>query len=207
MLDEHFLGDSENYTSGIEYFNYEDEPNFTVTSTPTSNVLPRMPLSPLDNVNASSSLGRQLSLDSAATSSESEETYKPRPISEEQRTTQPGKYKYNWALLFCLTRKYTHRCCSSLKKKKKNSRLMNYLLNNLRFINIFNIQSLYLFWKKIEPTLQTLAKKKKTIEFILFVQFQRQESSRTSFFCCAHRVRTRSGLRPTGRAYRRSVPI
>lgn len=89
MLDEHFLGDSENYTSGIEYFNYEDESNFTVTTTSTPNV-PRMPLSPLDNVNASSSLGRQLSLDSAATSSESEETYKPRPISEEQRMTQPG---------------------------------------------------------------------------------------------------------------------
>jgi len=89
VLDEHFLGDSENYTSGIEYFNYEDEPSYTVTTTSTPNV-PRMPLSPLDNVNASSSLVRQLSQDSAPTSSESEETYKPRPISDEQRTTQQG---------------------------------------------------------------------------------------------------------------------
>lgn len=88
MLDEHFLGDSENFTSGIEYFNYEDEPNFTAASTPN---LTRTPLSPLDNVNASVSLGRELSVDSAATSSESEETYKPRPISEEQRgLTQQG---------------------------------------------------------------------------------------------------------------------
>lgn len=85
MLDEHFLGDSENFTSGIEYFNYEDEPNFTVTtSTPN-----RTPLSPLDNVNAPVSLGRELSVDSAATSSESEETYKPRPI-EERSSTQQG---------------------------------------------------------------------------------------------------------------------
>lgn len=82
MLDEHF-GDSENFTSGIEYFNYEDEPtNFTII-TPN-----RTPLSPLDNVNAPVSLGRELSVDSAATSSESEETYKPRPISEERGSTQ-----------------------------------------------------------------------------------------------------------------------
>lgn len=89
MLDEHFLGDSENFTSGIEYFNYEDEPTFTVTTTPTSN-FPRTPLSPLDNVNAPVSLGRELSVESAATSSESEETYKPRPISEELGSTHQG---------------------------------------------------------------------------------------------------------------------
>jgi len=41
-------------------------------------------------VNASSVLGRELSVDSAATSSESEETYKPRPILEEQGSTQQG---------------------------------------------------------------------------------------------------------------------
>jgi len=89
VLDEHFLGDSENFTSGIEYFNYEDEPNFTVTTTSTPN-LPRTPLSPLDNVNAPVSLGRELSVDSAATSSESEETYKPRPISEDRGPIQQG---------------------------------------------------------------------------------------------------------------------
>lgn len=88
VLDEHFLGDSENFTSGIEYFNYEDEPSFSVSSN-----IPRCtPLLPLDNVNASS-LDRELSLDSAATSSESEETYKSRPISEEQYSkTQQGIY-------------------------------------------------------------------------------------------------------------------
>ncbi|XP_018362168.1 PREDICTED: eukaryotic translation initiation factor 4E-binding protein Mextli isoform X1 [Trachymyrmex cornetzi] len=87
VLDEHFLGDSENFTSGIEYFNYEDEPTFSVTTTPPSN-FPRTPLSPLDNVNAPVSLGRELSVESAATSSESEETYKPRPIPEELGSTQ-----------------------------------------------------------------------------------------------------------------------
>ncbi|XP_018059877.1 PREDICTED: eukaryotic translation initiation factor 4E-binding protein Mextli isoform X3 [Atta colombica] len=86
VLDEHFLGDSENFTSGIEYFNYEDEPIFTVT-TPTSN-FSRTPLSPLDNMNAPVSLGRELSVESAATSSESEETYKSRPIPEELGSTQ-----------------------------------------------------------------------------------------------------------------------
>lgn len=89
VLDEHFLGDSENYTSGIEYFNYEDDSSFPVTITSTPNV-PRTPLSPLDNVNVSAALGRELSVDSAATSSESEETYKPRPIPEEQGSTQQG---------------------------------------------------------------------------------------------------------------------
>lgn len=83
VLDEHFLGDSDNYTSGIEYFNYEDEPSFPITATQN---IPRTPLSPGVNMNA---LGRELSLESTATS-ESEETYKPRPISEEQYSTQQG---------------------------------------------------------------------------------------------------------------------
>ncbi|XP_012230384.1 eukaryotic translation initiation factor 4E-binding protein Mextli isoform X2 [Linepithema humile] len=111
VLDEHFLGDSENHTSGIEYFNYEEEPSFTVTTTSTPHV-PRMPLSPLDNVNASSALGRQLSVDSAATSSESEETYKPRPISEEQRTTQqvPEARELTYEfLLLCASGPYAKR--------------------------------------------------------------------------------------------------
>ncbi|XP_039312331.1 eukaryotic translation initiation factor 4E-binding protein Mextli isoform X8 [Solenopsis invicta] len=87
VLDEHFLGDSENFTSGIEYFNYEDEPSFTVNTVSTPK-LSLTPLSPLDNVNTPASLGRELSVESAATSSESEETYKPRPISEERGSTQ-----------------------------------------------------------------------------------------------------------------------
>ncbi|RLU20526.1 hypothetical protein DMN91_007136 [Ooceraea biroi] len=111
VLDEHFLGDSENFTSGIEYFNYEDDPSFCVTTTSTPNI-PRTPLSPLDNVNASSALGRELSVDSAATSSESEETYKPRPISEEQGLTQPvpetRELTYEF-LLLCASGPYAKR--------------------------------------------------------------------------------------------------
>lgn len=85
VLDEYFLsGESDNFTSGIEYFNYEDEPSFTVPSS-TPNV-PRQSLAAA-NVNA---LGREMSLESSATS-ESEETYKPRLIPEEQCSTQQGR--------------------------------------------------------------------------------------------------------------------
>ncbi|XP_011877800.1 PREDICTED: uncharacterized protein LOC105567499 isoform X1 [Vollenhovia emeryi] len=111
VLDEHFLGDSENFTSGIEYFNYEDEPNFAVTTTSTPNH-PRTPLSPLDNVNAPVSLGRELSVESAATSSESEETYKPRPISEERGSTQqvPEARELTYEfLLLCASGPYAKR--------------------------------------------------------------------------------------------------
>lgn len=84
VLDEYFLsGESDNFTSGIEYFNYEDEPSFTV---PSSTPNPRQPLA-VTNVNA---LGREMSLESSATS-ESEETYKPRLIPEEQCSTQQGR--------------------------------------------------------------------------------------------------------------------
>ncbi|XP_014471594.1 PREDICTED: uncharacterized protein LOC106742821 isoform X1 [Dinoponera quadriceps] len=83
VLDEHFLGEPDNFTSGVEYFNYEDEPSFSVTS---STPVTRAPLAAV-NVNT---LGRELSVDSAATS-ESEETYKPRPISEELCSTQQGE--------------------------------------------------------------------------------------------------------------------
>jgi len=41
-------------------------------------------------MNAPVSLGRELSVESAATSSESEETYKSRPIPEELGSTQQG---------------------------------------------------------------------------------------------------------------------
>ncbi|XP_072762859.1 eukaryotic translation initiation factor 4E-binding protein Mextli isoform X2 [Anoplolepis gracilipes] len=112
VLDEHFLGESENFTSGIEYFNYEDEPSFSVTT--VSSGIPRCtPLLPLDNVNASSSLNRELSLDSAATSSESEETYKSRPISEEQysktqQVPEARELTYEF-LLLCATGPYAKR--------------------------------------------------------------------------------------------------
>ncbi|XP_077275056.1 eukaryotic translation initiation factor mextil isoform X2 [Temnothorax americanus] len=111
VLDEHFLGDPENFTSGIEYFNYEDEPNFTITTTSTP-IVPRTPLSPLDNVNAPASLGRELSVDSATTSSESEETYKPRPISEERGSTQqvPEARELTYEfLLLCASGPYAKR--------------------------------------------------------------------------------------------------
>ncbi|XP_050461609.1 eukaryotic translation initiation factor 4E-binding protein Mextli isoform X4 [Cataglyphis hispanica] len=112
VLDEHFLGDSENFTSGIEYFNYEDEPNFSVTTISSS--IPRCtPLLPLDDVNVSSSLNRELSLDSAATSSESEETYKSRPIYEErysktQQVPEARELTYEF-LLLCATGPYAKR--------------------------------------------------------------------------------------------------
>lgn len=80
VLDEHFLSDSDHFTSGIEYFNYEDELDFPVTSTHN---IPRTSLSP------GNALCRELSLDSTAIS-ESEETYKPRRISEESCSTQQG---------------------------------------------------------------------------------------------------------------------
>ncbi|KAL6423915.1 hypothetical protein ACFW04_009696 [Cataglyphis niger] len=112
VLDEHFLGDSENFTSGIEYFNYEDEPNFSVTTISSS--IPRCTsLLPLDDVNVSSSLNRELSLDSAATSSESEETYKSRPIYEErysktQQVPEARELTYEF-LLLCATGPYAKR--------------------------------------------------------------------------------------------------
>lgn len=84
VLDEYFLGECDNFTSGIEYFNYEDEPSFSVTSS-----TPNVHRTPLATVNMNA-LGRELSVDSAATS-ESEETYKPRPISEELCSTQQGR--------------------------------------------------------------------------------------------------------------------
>ncbi|XP_070172449.1 eukaryotic translation initiation factor 4E-binding protein Mextli isoform X4 [Polyergus mexicanus] len=109
VLDEHFLGDSENFTSGIEYFNYEDEPSFSVT-TVSSNIPRCTPLLPLDNA---SSLNRELSLDSAATSSESEETYKSRPIYEEQysktqQVPEARELTYEF-LLLCATGPYAKR--------------------------------------------------------------------------------------------------
>ncbi|KAL6423921.1 hypothetical protein ACFW04_009696 [Cataglyphis niger] len=110
VLDEHFLGDSENFTSGIEYFNYEDEPNFSVTTISSS--IPRCTsLLPLDDVNVSSSLNRELSLDSAATSSESEETYKSRPIYEERysKTQQEARELTYEFLLLCATGPYAKR--------------------------------------------------------------------------------------------------
>ncbi|XP_011140115.1 eukaryotic translation initiation factor 4E-binding protein Mextli isoform X4 [Harpegnathos saltator] len=105
VLDEHFLGESDNFTSGIEYFNYEDEPNFAITSS-----TPNVPRAPLGTVNMNT-LGRELSLDSAATS-ESEETYKPRPISEELYSTQqvPEARELTYEfLLLCATGPYAKR--------------------------------------------------------------------------------------------------
>ncbi|XP_061937946.1 eukaryotic translation initiation factor 4E-binding protein Mextli isoform X4 [Apis cerana] len=83
VLDEHFLGDSENFTSGIEYFNFEEESPYSISSSNTQKTL----LTP-SNTNE---VGRELNMDSAATS-ESEETYKPHIISEPNSSTQEGPY-------------------------------------------------------------------------------------------------------------------
>nr|XP_012148055.1 PREDICTED: uncharacterized protein LOC100882061 isoform X5 [Megachile rotundata]XP_012148119.1 PREDICTED: uncharacterized protein LOC100882061 isoform X5 [Megachile rotundata]XP_012148177.1 PREDICTED: uncharacterized protein LOC100882061 isoform X5 [Megachile rotundata]XP_012148248.1 PREDICTED: uncharacterized protein LOC100882061 isoform X5 [Megachile rotundata]XP_012148306.1 PREDICTED: uncharacterized protein LOC100882061 isoform X5 [Megachile rotundata] len=78
VLDEYFLGDAENFTSGIEYFNFEEESPYSVSSSSTQKALTP------SNTNE---VARELNIDSAATS-ESEETYKPRIIAEPNCTTQ-----------------------------------------------------------------------------------------------------------------------
>lgn len=77
VLDEYFLGDSEQFGSGIEYFTFDEKP---VSS---DNNLSQTPLTPSNTV----SLGRELSMDSAATS-ESEETYKSHLATELQSSDQ-----------------------------------------------------------------------------------------------------------------------
>lgn len=77
------MGDSENFTSGIEYFNFEEESPYSISSSNTQKTL----LTP-SNTNE---VGRELNMDSAATS-ESEETYKPHIISEPNSSTQEGNY-------------------------------------------------------------------------------------------------------------------
>lgn len=75
------MGDAENFTSGIEYFNFEEESPYSVSSSSTQ----KTPLTP-SNTNE---VARELNMDSTATS-ESEETYKPRIIPE-SNPTQEGK--------------------------------------------------------------------------------------------------------------------
>ncbi|XP_076632676.1 eukaryotic translation initiation factor mextil isoform X2 [Colletes latitarsis] len=103
VLDEYFLGDTENFTSGIEYFNFEEESPYSVSSCNTQKTL----LTP-SNTNE---IGRELNMDSAATS-ESEETYKPRIISEINPSTQEvpevRELTYEF-LLLCSTGPYAKR--------------------------------------------------------------------------------------------------
>ncbi|XP_053983080.1 eukaryotic translation initiation factor 4E-binding protein Mextli isoform X4 [Hylaeus anthracinus] len=103
VLDEYFVGDSENFTSGIEYFNFEEESPYSVSS---SNI-PKTPLTP----SSTNEIGRELSMDSTATS-ESEETYKPRIISEVNPSTQEvpevRELTYEF-LLLCSTGPYAKR--------------------------------------------------------------------------------------------------
>ncbi|XP_046746976.1 eukaryotic translation initiation factor 4E-binding protein Mextli isoform X1 [Diprion similis] len=73
VLEEYFSGDSEHFASGVEYFSFEEEPAYAPV-TPTTLHTPITP-------GGLNTVGRKLSLDSAATS-ESEETYKPRPNSQ-----------------------------------------------------------------------------------------------------------------------------
>lgn len=77
------MGDSENFTSGIEYFNFEEESPFSISSSSTQKTL----LTP----NNTNEVGQELNMDSTATS-ESEETYKPFIIPEPSSSTQGGNY-------------------------------------------------------------------------------------------------------------------
>ncbi|XP_076168737.1 eukaryotic translation initiation factor mextil isoform X3 [Ptiloglossa arizonensis] len=103
VLDEYFLGDSENFTSGIEYFYFDEESPYSVLSSNTQ----KTSLTP-SNTNE---IGRELNMDSAATS-ESEETYKPRIISEINPSTQEvpevRELTYEF-LLLCSTGPYAKR--------------------------------------------------------------------------------------------------
>ncbi|XP_017761916.1 PREDICTED: eukaryotic translation initiation factor 4E-binding protein Mextli isoform X2 [Eufriesea mexicana] len=102
VLDEYFLGDSENFTSGIEYFNFEEESPYSISSSSTQ----KTSLTP-SNTNE---VGRELNMDSAATS-ESEETYKPH-ISEinssAQEVPEVRELTYEF-LLLCSTGPYAKR--------------------------------------------------------------------------------------------------
>ncbi|KAF3425918.1 hypothetical protein E2986_12697 [Frieseomelitta varia] len=82
VLDEYFLGDSENFTSGIEYFNFEEESPYSISSSSTQKTL---------LISNNTNEGRELNMDSTATS-ESEETYKSHVISEPNSSTQEGPY-------------------------------------------------------------------------------------------------------------------
>ncbi|XP_029037611.1 eukaryotic translation initiation factor 4E-binding protein Mextli isoform X3 [Osmia bicornis bicornis] len=102
VLDEYFLGDAENFTSGIEYFNFEEESPYSVSSSSTQ----KTPLTP-SNTNE---VGRELNMDSAATS-ESEETYKPRIIPQSNPTQEVPEIReltYEF-LLLCSTGPYAKR--------------------------------------------------------------------------------------------------
>ncbi|XP_060815602.1 eukaryotic translation initiation factor 4E-binding protein Mextli isoform X2 [Bombus pascuorum] len=103
VLDEYFLGDSENFTSGIEYFNFDEESPFSISSSSTQKTL----LTP----NNTNEVGRELNMDSTATS-ESEETYKPFIIPEPSSSTQGvpeiRELTYEF-LLLCSTGPYAKR--------------------------------------------------------------------------------------------------
>lgn len=75
------MGDSENFTSGIEYFNFEEESPYSISSSSTQKTLLIS--------NNTNEAGRELNMDSTATS-ESEETYKSHVISVPNSSTQEG---------------------------------------------------------------------------------------------------------------------
>ncbi|XP_043513742.1 eukaryotic translation initiation factor 4E-binding protein Mextli isoform X2 [Frieseomelitta varia] len=102
VLDEYFLGDSENFTSGIEYFNFEEESPYSISSSSTQKTL---------LISNNTNEGRELNMDSTATS-ESEETYKSHVISEPNSSTQEvpevRELTYEF-LLLCSTGPYAKR--------------------------------------------------------------------------------------------------
>ncbi|XP_076670853.1 eukaryotic translation initiation factor mextil isoform X3 [Andrena cerasifolii] len=103
VLDEYFLGDSENFTSGIEYFNFEEESSYSVSPSNTQ----KTPLTP----STTNDTSRELNMDSTATS-ESEETYKPLIIPEAnpsaQEVPEVRELTYEF-LLLCSTGPYAKR--------------------------------------------------------------------------------------------------
>lgn len=101
VLDEYFLGDSENFTSGIEYFNFEEESAYSSSNSQKT---------PLTS-STTNEMSRELIVDSSATS-ESEETYKPHIISEANPLTHEvpeiRELTYEF-LLLCSTGPYAKR--------------------------------------------------------------------------------------------------
>lgn len=205
VLDEHFLGESDNFTSGIEYFNYEEEPSFSITSTP------HVPRTPLATVNA---LGRELSLDSAATS-ESEETYKPRPISEELCSAQQGRHRlYRIQFLEDQSEGGFYFIVSVDIRNFSNDDSAR-IDSNLRFHSLEDsVSCLGIIYRAcvcyicvFVLSFLSLRSRPLFTGIICVTQFQKQENLRTSFCCCVPRAHTRNGPPQIGRAYKRNVPI
>ncbi|XP_048515420.1 eukaryotic translation initiation factor 4E-binding protein Mextli isoform X3 [Athalia rosae] len=113
VLDEYFSGDSEHFASGIEYFSFEEETTY-------AQVAPVTPLVPLTLGNIATIGDRKLSMDSVATS-ESEETYKPRPNSGLDPTTAAESRELTYEfLLQCAAGPYAKRAPADWARIQKD---------------------------------------------------------------------------------------